>query len=70
MKVSEVIKDLQEFMEENGDIECYCVWGGGVYDELKDCNSITHKPKLSSEYFFTGLDNDGMRIFERVCILN
>ena len=70
MKVSEMIKNLQDIMEENGDIDCYCVWGGGAYDELKNCNLITHKPKLSDNYFYVGVDNEGMRKFKRVCIIN
>ena len=77
MKVSEVIKNLQEFMEENGDMECYCASGtvrdsmtGDFLDERRDCNEILYKPQLSSEYFCIGLDNKRMRIFEKVCILN
>lgn len=40
MKVSEMIKNLQEFMEEHGDLECWYA----VDDEGNDYNEIYYTP--------------------------
>ena len=42
MKVSEMIKNLQEFMAENGDIDCYYA----VDDEGNDYKEVYYSPTL------------------------
>lgn len=49
MKVSEMIKNLQEFMAENGDIECYYA----IDDEGNGYQKVNYTP---SKYY---VDEDG-----------
>ena len=81
MKVSEMIKNLQEFMEENGDIDCYYAED----DEGNGYKAVYYSPTL----MYVGEDGDGYSIesieedrkdgylsdedfanFKRVCIVN
>lgn len=78
MKVSEMIKNLREFMEENGDVDCYYA----VDDEGNDYKEVHYKPTLMLEnpngdlYSVKeieeddSLDEDERAEFKKVCIVN
>lgn len=78
MKVSEMIKNLQDFMEENGDIDCYYA----VDDEGNGYNEVYYKPTLMLEAPYgdlysvkeieedDSLDEDERGEFKKVCIVN
>jgi len=51
MKVSEMIKNLQEFMEEHGDLECWYA----IDDEGNGYHKINYEPSLY--YIADCLDN-------------
>lgn len=74
MKVSEMIKNLQEFMEENGDLDCYYA----VDDEGNEYNEIYYNP---SKYYINedgnvmqleDLEEEELRIedVKPICIVN
>jgi hypothetical protein len=78
MKVSGMIKNLQDFMEENGDIDCYYA----VDDEGNDYKEVYYKPTLMLENSYgdlysvkeieedDSLDEDERAEFKKVCIVN
>lgn len=78
MKVSEMIENLQEFMKENGDIDCYYA----VDDEGNDYKEVYYKPTLMLENSYGdlysvqeieedgGLDEEERAEFKKVCIVN
>lgn len=78
MKVSEMIKNLQEFMEENGDIDCYYA----VDDEGNDYKPVYYSPTLMLENSYgdlyqveaidedESLDEEERAEFKKVCIVN
>ena len=78
MKISEMIKNLQEFMNENGDIDCYYA----VDDEGNGYKPVYYSPTLmfenSSGDLYSardledddGLDEDDKAEFNKVCIIN
>lgn len=78
MKVSEMIKNLQEFMNENGDVDCYYA----VDDEGNDYKEVYYKPTLMLENSYgdlysvkeieedDSLDEEERAEFRKVCIVN
>lgn len=78
MKVSEMIKNLQEFMAENGDIDCYYA----VDDEGNDYKEVYYEPTLMFENHYgdlysveaieedESLDEEERAEFKKVCIVN
>ena len=73
MKISEMIKNLKEFMDEHGDVECYYA----VDDEGNDFHEVYYSPTLmfSNGYDLwskADIEEDGEDIedFEKVCIVN
>ena len=81
MKVSEMIKNLQEFMNENGDIDCYYA----VDDEGNGYNKVYYAPTLMYAdgygecYSVESIDQDWAEGYlsdeefaglEKVCIVN
>ena len=78
MKVSEMIKNLQEFMAKNGDIDCYYA----VDDEGNGYKEVYYKPTLMLENLYgdlysveeieedKGLDEEEKAEFNKVCIVN
>ena len=78
MKVSEMIKNLQDFMEENGDIDCYYA----VDDEGNDYKEVYYSPTLMYENPYgdlyqveeieedESLDEEERTEFKKVCIVN
>ena len=81
MKVSEMIKNLQEFMEENGDIDCYYA----VDDEGNGYKEVYYEPTLmyvdedGGAYSIESIDEDRkdgyltdeeFAEFKKVCIVN
>lgn len=78
MKVSEMIKNLQDFMEENGDIDCYYA----VDDEGNEYKEVHYKPTLMLENSYgdlysvkkieedESLDDEERAEFRKVCIMN
>ena len=75
MKVSEMIKNLQKFMKDNGDLDCWYA----VDDEGNGYQKVYYEPSL----FYVGsngevysnvkdLDDDGLSVEDvtRVCIVN
>ena len=78
MKVSEMIKNLQEFMAENGDIDCYYA----VDDEGNDYKEVHYEPTLMFENSYgdlysveeieedESLDEEERAEFKKVCIVN
>ena len=78
MKVSEMIENLQEFMAENGDIDCYYA----VDDGGNDYKEVYYKPTLMLENPYgdmysveaieedESLDEEERAEFKKVCIVN
>ena len=81
MKVSEMIKNLQEFMEENGDIDCYYAED----DEGNGYKAVHYSPTLmyvdgdGGAYSIESIDEDRkdgyltdeeFAEFKKVCIVN
>ena len=75
MKVSEMIKNLQKFMKDNGDLDCWYA----VDDEGNGYQKVYYDPSL----FYVGsngevysnikdLDDDGLSVEDvtKVCIVN
>ena len=75
MKVSEMIKNLQKFMKDNGDLDCWYA----VDDEGNGYQKVYYEPSL----FYVGsngevysnvkdLDDDGLSVEDvtKVCIVN
>lgn len=75
MKVSEMIKNLQEFMDEHGDLDCYYA----VDDEGNDFKPVYYDPSLcytseDSEYVYTLEDlewfPDDPENYTAICVVN
>ena len=73
MKISEMIENLKEFMDEHGDMDCYYA----VDDEGNDFHEVYYSPTLmfSNGYDLWSqrdIEEDGEDIddFEKVCIVN
>lgn len=72
MKISEMIKNLQKFMEEHGDLDCYYA----IDDEGNGYHAIYYKPTLmySNEYddIFgqSESDEDDREDLTPICIVN
>lgn len=78
MKISEMIKNLQEFMEEHGDLDCYYAED----DEGNGYNPVYYSPTLmfenSSGDLYTArdfeeddsLDEEDKAEFTKVCVVN
>lgn len=75
MKVSEMIKNLQEFMKENGDLECWYARD----DEGNGYQEVSYKPSL---YYIDSMgdilhDEEDLAYYdltledvEKICIVN
>lgn len=75
MKISEMITNLQSFLEEHGDLDCYYA----VDDEGNAYHEVYYEPSL---YFITecedvyqaddlsDLDEDEAASLKRICIIN
>ncbi len=74
MKISEMIKNLQEFMAENGDLECWYA----VDDEGNEYQAIHYTP---SKYYINEYDEvrqledieydeEDVEDYEPICIVN
>ena len=81
MKVSEMIKNLQEFMEENGDIDCYYAEDdeGNGYKAVHYSPTLMYIDEDEEAYSIESIDEDrkdgylsdeDFANFKRVCIVN
>lgn len=75
MKLSEMIKNLQEFMNEYGDMECYYA----IDDEGNDYRPITYKPSLYCIFKYNGEIHDiedtgwmemDSEDYDEICVVN
>lgn len=75
MKISEMIKNLQEFMKEHGDIDCWYARD----DEGNGYQKVYYKPTLMyideyddvfSENYYDEVDEDDRENLTPVCIVN
>lgn len=75
MKISEMIKNLQQFMEEHGDLDCYYA----IDDEGNGYSPICYDPSLMytneyddvfSERDFAEIDEDDKEDLTPICIVN
>ena len=71
MKISEMIKNLQEFMNEHGDMDCYYL----TDDEGNDIKEVHYPPSVcyADEYGnFYHEDDDEVEFIEleAVCLVN
>ena len=81
MKVSEMIKNLQGFMEENGDIDCYYAEDdeGNGYKAVYYSPTLMYVDEDGEAYSIESIDEDrkdgylsdeDFANFKRVCIVN
>lgn len=74
MKVSEMIKNLQKFMAENGDIECYYAVDdeGNAYQEVRYTPSKYYVSEDGEVMQFEDLEYYELHIedVEPICIVN
>ena len=74
MKVSEMIKNLQEFMEENGDLDCYYAVDdeGNGYSEIHYTPSKYYVNEYGDVMQFEDLEEYELHIedVEPICIVN
>lgn len=81
MKVSEMIKNLQEFMEENGDIDCYYAEDdeGNGYKAVHYSPTLMYVDEDGDAYSIESIDEDKedgyltdeeFAKFKKVCIVN
>lgn len=81
MKVSEMIKNLQKFMEENGDIDCYYAKDdeGNGYSEVYYSPTLMYVDGYGEAYSIESIEQDKKdgyltdeeyAGFEKVCIVN
>ena len=76
MKVSEMIKNLQKFMEKNGDLDCWYAVDdeGNGYQEVNYSPSLYYIDKFNGEVYATLEDIEECEVdFEDVktiCIVN
>lgn len=71
MKISEMIKNLQDFMNEYGDVECYYA----TDDEGNDFKEIYYTPSLfyvdeDGDIYSPEDAEDNEDDFELVCVVN
>ena len=81
MKVSEMIKNLQEFMAENGDIDCYYAGDdeGNSYKDVHYSPTLMYVDKYGEAYSIESIEEDKedgyltdevFAEFKKVCIVN
>ena len=76
MKISEMIKNLQDFMYDNGDIDCYYA----IDDEGNGYNKVNYSPSLyyandygdvyCQEDYDEELDEDEKDDWTPICVVN
>lgn len=74
MKISEMIKNLQEFMEENGDLDCYYAVDdeGNGYSEIHYTPSKYYVNEYGEVMQYEDLEEYELHIedVEPICIVN
>ena len=75
MKISEMIKNLQEFMAEHGDIDCYYAVDdeGNAYHEVYFSPSFRYVNEYGDVYSQEDLDEEDeedKKDFKPICIVN
>lgn len=75
MKISEMIKNLQEFMAEHGDLDCWYA----IDDEGNGYQKVYYEPTLMyvdeyddvfSENYYDEVDEDDREDLTPICIVN
>ena len=75
MKLSEYIKNLQSFMNEYGDLDCWYA----IDDEGNGYHPVTYKPSLYCIFKYNGAVHDiedtgwlemGSDEYEEICVVN
>ena len=75
MKISEMIKNLQEFMEENGDVECWYAEDdeGNGYKRVYYDPSLYYVNQYGDVYQqddYDEADEDDQKDLQPICIVN
>lgn len=74
MKISEMIKNLQKFMAEHGDVNCYCAADdeGNYYYEVFYAPSLYYTNKDGDIYSPRDIEYEKKDIedFEKICVVN
>ena len=77
MKISEMIKNLQEFMEEYGDLECWYASDdeGNAYDKVHYEPSLMCVSKCGCDYEVMTLEDAGWMELDdedcdKICVVN
>ena len=75
MKVSEMIKNLQEFMDENGDLDCWFAENneGSDYHEVyySPCLYYTNKKgEVIVSFQDIDFDNEYINDMKQICVVN